>query len=122
MARTILLLLGIVLTGVGVLGFFNDPLLGIFEVDTLHNIVHLGSGVLALIFAGNIESSQLYGKIMAAVYGLMTLAGVLSADSEVLGMSMNTADNVLHLAFTLSFLYVGFAPEAQKLMMRPHHR
>ena len=42
---------------IGVLGFVpgittNGHLLGIFEVDTVHNVIHLTSGLLGLIFAG----------------------------------------------------------------------
>jgi hypothetical protein len=103
--------LGVVLIVIGVLGFFNQPLLmGLFMVDTMHNIIHILTGALALFFAMQGEKGvALYGKIFTIVYGLVTLLGLISQDGSILGMMMvNGADNVLHILLTLAFGYLGF--------------
>ncbi len=51
MAKTAAYIFGAVLAVVGVWGFVQNPVLDIFAVNTLHNIVHLASGVLLLAVA-----------------------------------------------------------------------
>jgi hypothetical protein len=111
MAKTIVMVLGVVFVLVGVLGFFNDPVLGIFEVDMVHNIVHLASGLLALFAASMGESSaRTFAKIFGVVYALVAILGlVMGTDDKLLGlMEINSADNWLHVALALVFLLVGF--------------
>ena len=104
---------GYVFVAVGVLGFVpgvttaDGQLLGIFQVDTTQNIVHLLSGVLALVAAsGAGTNARLYFQVFGAVYALVTVLGFLSG--SVLGMATNGADNVLHLVIAAAALYVGF--------------
>ena len=52
--RTLAKVFGVVFVLVGILGFVpgitsGGHLLGIFEVDTTHNIIHLISGILAFV-------------------------------------------------------------------------
>jgi hypothetical protein len=102
-------ILGLVLTIVGIAGFFvAGNLLG-FEVDTTHNIVHLLSGLVAL-FA--FSSSQLYSRwyliVFGLVYGLVTVIG-FTMGGDILGLfHVNAADNYLHLAIAAVCLIVGF--------------
>ena len=117
MVKNFVLALGAVFVLIGVLGFVpaltpNDQLLGIFAVDTVHNVVHLVSGLVAFgaVLAG---SARLYAQVFGVVYGLVTVLGFLGGDgTEILGLfHVNTADNFLHVAIALSALYVGFTPE-----------
>lgn len=104
---------GYVFVAVGVLGFVPGitssagNLLGIFQVDTLHNIVHLLTGVLALVVArGSGEGTRLYFQVFGVVYAIVTVLGFVGG--SVLGMQMNGADNVLHLVIAVVALYAGF--------------
>lgn len=110
MVQKLLFIVGVALLAMGIIGFFNDPLLGVFEVDTEHNIVHIVTGGLGIYFSRNLKNAQLYGKIMTAVYGLVTVLGFFSTH-HIFGMEINYADNLLHVALTLLFLYIGFAPK-----------
>lgn len=101
---------------VGLLGFVNDPVLGLFEVDTIHNLIHLGSGILgfALLSRGT-DGAVNYGRIMTVVYGLVTVlnfltpAGFIEPEGKMLGfITTNMADAYLHLFFTAVFAYLGF--------------
>lgn len=102
-------ILGLVLTLVGIAGFFSGGMLLGFEVDTTHNIVHLASGLVGL-FAFN--SSQLYSRwyliIFGLVYGLVTVVG-FTMGGDILGLfHVNDADNYLHLAIAAVCLVIGF--------------
>ena len=101
-------ILGLVLTIVGIAGFFTPGMLLEFQVDTTHNIVHIASGLVGL-FAYN--SSQLYSRwyliLFGLVYGAVTVLGFMGGD--ILGLFMvNMADNYLHLGISAACLIVGF--------------
>jgi hypothetical protein len=109
--------MGVILLVVGILGFIpgitrHGMLFGIFMVDALHNIVHLISGAvfLAVGLSENWDSAKKVTLLFAAIYGLVTLMGFISPNHVVLGMPMNMADNVLHLAITASALLFGLQP------------
>lgn len=105
MMKTSISVISIVLLVVGVLGFFSDPLLGIFAVDPLHNIVHLLTGVLGLLSL-SMDWDQMFAKVFGVVYAVVAVLGFWMGG--LLGMMMNTADNVLHLVLAAAFLCLGF--------------
>jgi hypothetical protein len=109
MTNKILMTLGVVLILVGILGFFNDPILGIFEVDTLHNIIHLASGILAVIFARNASQAMMFGKVFGIVYALVAIIGFVQSDTVLNLITVNMADNVLHVVLAIVFLWIGFS-------------
>lgn len=116
MVKKTVLALGAVLAVVGVLGFINvspivmdGKLLGIFAVDTNHNIVHVLSGVLAIVFAMRGESqAKLFAKVFGVVYGLVAVLGLVAGGVLSQLIAVNMADHVLHVVLALAFLYVGF--------------
>lgn len=110
MEKTIVTVLGIVFVAIGLLGFVNDPILGIFDVDTLHNIVHLLSGVLALGAVGmGMDAVRTYAKVLGVVYALVAVAGLLMSGDMILGLFVtNMADDLLHVVLAAVLLYAGF--------------
>lgn len=102
-------ILGIVLVLVGVAGFFVDGTLIVFQVDTIHNIVHLLSGVVAIAAASSGESySRMYLIVFGLVYGVVTVIGFVNG-GDILGLfQANDADNYLHAAIAVVSLGVGF--------------
>ncbi len=107
---------------VGILGFVpgitsNGHLLGIFEVDALHNVIHLLSGIVALVVAmGSMKWQKLYFQVFGVVYAVVTVVGFAMGGS-ILGLFMvNMADNVLHLAIALVSLWLGFAMKEKPMM------
>lgn len=105
---------GVVFVLIGILGFVpplvpNGRLLGIFEVDVLHNLIHLGSGIAALAMSGTEALAKLYFKIFAVIYGLVTLLGFFTPDTALLGIiAHNVADLLLHLVITAAAVYFGY--------------
>jgi len=91
-------LAGVVLVATGLLGFLGTPLVGaadgaLIPTDTLHNVVHLGTGLLALAIAfGTTGRTQvdavlgfgiLYVSIFAAVLVSPTLFGLFTVPANV---------------------------------------
>lgn len=116
MLRTMARVFGWVLLAIGILGFIpgitteDGHLLGIFEVDALHNIIHLVSGAAAL-WAGytSTAASRLYFQVFGVIYALITVLGFFAGDAPLLGIiAHNTADIYLHLLIALVALYLGF--------------
>ena len=121
MLKTVAKIFGIVLFMIGVLGFVpaltpNGHLLGIFHVDTLHNIIHLASGIIAL-FCGflSVRAAQLYFQIFGVVYGLVAVLGFVYMENDILGvLANNMADNLLHVVIAGSALALGFGSFGHK--------
>lgn len=115
-------LFGIIFIAVGILGFIpgitsNGHLLGIFEVDTLHNVIHLLSGIVALMCAGSAMKAKTYFKVFGIVYGLVTVLGFLQG-TTVLGLiGVNVADNLLHLVISVVALAIGFGGKKSSMPM-----
>jgi hypothetical protein len=105
---------GVVFVLVGILGFIpaftpDGHLLGIFEVNGVHNMIHLLSGVAALALSRTPKNARLYFQIFGIVYGLVTVLGVFYGDNDLLGVvGHNVADIFLHLIITAAALYFGF--------------
>ncbi len=112
------LLAGAALLVAGVAGFVVDAsfefgdgidggsLLG-FEVNGLHNLIHLGSGALLLVASPRRDTAKAVAIAFGATYGLVALIGLLDG-SDVLGLiPINSADNVLHVGLALIGLVAG---------------
>ena len=105
--------LGVILLLVGLLGFaMSSPLLGLFSVNPLHNVVHVVSGIVLLWagFAMGGEHAKTANMVFGAVYLLVAILGFLGVLDGILGpagMSM-LADNVLHLLIGVVTLGVAF--------------
>lgn len=124
MAKTFVTVLGVVFVLAGVAGFI-DPLspdgevFGLFfvgEPGTLHNLIHLLSGVVALAAVSTGEAAaRMYAQVFGVVYALVTILGFIVGEGEILGIvPVNQADNVLHLAIAAGLLYFGFSNEPTK--------
>lgn len=105
---------GAVFVLVGILGFIpaftpNGHLLGVFEVNGVHNMIHLLSGVAALVMSRTHSGARLYFQVFGIVYGLVTLLGLFYGDNDLLGIvAHNVADIFLHFIITAAALYFGF--------------
>jgi hypothetical protein len=106
---------GIVFIAIGILGFVpgittaDGRLLGIFQVDAIHNVVHLLSGIVALLMAA--KAPKTYFKVFGIVYLLVTILGFVQQDT-ILGLfTINMADNILHLVIAATALYIGFGKD-----------
>jgi hypothetical protein len=102
-----------VLVAIGIAGFFvtdigdfahhdtGDTLLG-FEVNTLHNLVHLGLGLIGLVAWTRRRSAIGFAALLAVAYGGAALYGVYALGEQWDVLSLNEADNWLHLALAVA--------------------
>ena len=113
------LLWGLVFIAVGILGFVDNPIVGtsegaIFHADTTHNAVHIGSGVLFLLFAVAAPGSVAgFLKIFGIIYLLIGVLGIFAMGTDgsgkVLGiLHVNNADNYLHIGLGAVIFLSGF--------------
>ena len=116
MGKTLAMVFGWIFVVVGVLGFFSNPIVGsapgaIFAADTIHNLVHLVSGIVFLWVAyGAPMKAGAVMKIFGVVYLLVALLGFLtiSGTGSLLGIMLtNAADNWLHLVLGIVILGAG---------------
>jgi len=117
-SKKLCLLWGVVFIAVGLLGFVNNPIIGIsenaiFHADTVHNIVHIVSGVLFLLVAlAAPASSRRFLILFGIVYFIIGIVGFVNMGStgmgEVLGfLHVNGADNYLHVGLGIIILLSG---------------
>ena len=112
MAKTVLYVFGAILVVVGLVGFVNDPVLGLFEVDTLHNLVHIVTGIVFLAVAAfAVGNASLTAKIFGVIYAVVAVLGFVMPGTLGTLMEVNMADHVLHAGLALVLLYVGFMGE-----------
>lgn len=114
MLKTLANVFGAVFLLIGVLGFVpgvttDGHLLGIFDVSTLHNIIHILSGVAAFALASSGEKgARTYFQVFGVIYGVVTIVGFIQGNTVLGLIGVNMADNLLHLTITAVALYAGF--------------
>ncbi|HEX8012596.1 MAG TPA: DUF4383 domain-containing protein [Casimicrobiaceae bacterium] len=118
--KQIAVIFGIVFVAVAVLGWVpavspGGKLLGIFEVNAAHNVVHLATGVLAIIVGVYDEkASRVFFQVFGVIYALVAVLGFFSGEQPLLGIvANNTADSVLHVVIAVVALYLGFGMKAK---------
>jgi hypothetical protein len=106
--KTWAMTIGVVLLLVGLLGFIMDsPLLGIFGVNTLHNIVHLLTGALFL-WAGMKGQAKTYNKWFGWVYLLVAVLGFFGLLTFLEVAGGNDYDNYLHVVIGLVSVLIAW--------------
>ncbi len=120
MTKTLAKVFGLVFLLVGLLGFVSNPIIGttgIFMTNSAHNIVHILIGLVLLLTAKREATAALWMKIIGAVYLLVALLGFFSNTGMVLGfISVNSADNWLHLVLAVVLLGVGLMAKKEGSM------
>ncbi|GLI27330.1 hypothetical protein ARHIZOSPH14_15720 [Agromyces rhizosphaerae] len=106
-------LLGFAVTGgVGLFATEGGLLLGIFEVNPLHNIAHILIGA-ALLIAGlaGVPAAKATNTTVGGAYLLLGIAGFFLAGTAANVLALNTADHFLHLASAIVLVGAGLGAE-----------
>lgn len=106
-------LLGFLVTaGVGFFATDGNLLLGIFEVNPFHNVVHLLIGA-ALLIGGlsSVPAAKATNVTIAAAYLLVGIVGLFITDTAFNILALNAADHVLHVASAALLFAVGLGAE-----------
>jgi uncharacterized membrane protein HdeD (DUF308 family) len=117
--RLVAQILGAVLVLVGLIGFVNDPVLGVFDVNLLHNVVHLLSGgvLLAAAFMDGGRNARLTNMVLGVVYLVVAAATWIGPLRNV--FALNMADAGLHVLIAVVLLGVAFAMKGETRVARP---
>lgn len=111
---TVYLLVGlagfVVTSGVGFAATEGTNLL-LFEVNPLHNIVHLGVGAALLLASRTVAAARGVNVTIGAVYLLVGVLGLFLIGTGANIIALNGADNVLHLASAILLLGVGLGAD-----------
>jgi len=84
----------------------NAELLGLFKVSWLHNLVHLGFGLVGLSLARTWSGARMYLIGGGVVYLVLWLLGVFGAANWI---PANNPDDWLHLLLGVSLIGLGVA-------------
>ncbi|WP_028280495.1 DUF4383 domain-containing protein [Arthrobacter sp. H5] len=120
--RLLATVFGAVYLLVGILGFFVTAGVGffategnvliVFEVNPLHNVIHLAIGA-ALLLGGlnSVAAAKGVNTTVGAVYLLVGILGLFLVGTSLNIIALNGADNVLHLASAVLLLGVGLSQD-----------
>jgi Domain of unknown function (DUF4383) len=115
------LIIGAVYLLVGIVGFFvtgfddffghdtNETIVG-FEVNPFHNVVHILIGAAGLALARTLAGARTYGWLLAVGYGATFVYGLFAVGQTWDFLSLNWADNWLHLVSALAGLAIALGP------------
>ena len=89
-------------------------LLGLLPVNVLHNLFHLGSGLIALGASRTFSAARMFSRGLAVVYGLLTVMGLIPGLNTTFGLiPIYGADVVYHALLAAAAAYFGFAAPAR---------
>lgn len=122
--QTVALAFGVIYVVVGILGFIGPlignsgsfitisqdrhTLLGIADINLLHNIVHLVIGVAGLAAASTVTNARMYCQVFGVVLMLVGVIGIFA--SNLFGvLPLGGLDIAIHLLSGAVLAYFGFA-------------
>ena len=129
MIRTFALIFGIVYVLLGILGFvpglndmyhenlkpimvdsFYGRLLSLFPVNLMHNIVHIAIGAWGILaWRTGVGASRTFGKVLAIVYGLLAVLGLIPQTNTLFGLAPIFGHDIwLHALSAIVAGYFGF--------------
>ena len=120
MVTTYARVFGVLFVLVGILGFVpqaapDGMLLGLFAVNTMHNVVHILLGLWGLMAGGTASGAVSYFKGIAVIYALLAVLGLIPATNDLFGLAPMHGNNVwLHGALALVSAFLGFGGSARR--------
>jgi len=116
--QMVALLFGAIYLAAGVLGFLpflggsvtmtNSKLLGLFNINLLHNLVHIVIGIAGLAAAASLANSRRFCQVVGVILMLLGVLGVFVANPLGL-LYIGGLDIALHLVTGAVLAYFGFA-------------
>lgn len=115
MVKLAAILFGLLFLTIGIMGFIpdftpNNKLFNLFMVNFWHNIVHIATGVIALMCGlTSTAASKIFFILFGLIYAAVAVLGFMQGEGMLLGfIAINTPDNWLHVAVAIISLYLGF--------------
>jgi hypothetical protein len=101
---------GAVFLLIGVAGFFlptTGPVHDLLHLTTLHNAIHLATGVIFLAVSGSFQWSKIVSIVFGIVYAAVAVLGLFSTDIFGL-LTITPTIEVIHFIAAILALFVGF--------------
>lgn len=107
--KTYAMVIGAVLVLVGLIGFFNAPIFGVFGVNTAQNLLHLVGGAL-MLWAGSKGNAKTANTWLGYISAVVAVLGFVPGAKELLAsiFAINMAITWLHAAIAVVSLGVAF--------------
>ncbi len=116
--QMVALVFGAIYLAVGILGFLpflggsitltNTKLLGLFNINLLHNLVHVVIGIAGLAAVTSIPNARRFCQVVGVILLLLGVLGVVVANPLGL-LYIGGLDIALHLVTGAVLAYFGFA-------------
>ena len=87
----------------------DENLLG-FMINPAHNVVHILIGAVGLALSRTLAGARTYGWLLAVGYAAAFVYGLIATDKDWDFLSLNWADNFLHLATAVVGLVIALLP------------
>ncbi|HEX2087049.1 MAG TPA: DUF4383 domain-containing protein [Solirubrobacteraceae bacterium] len=98
-------------------GIDGDKLI-VFEVNGIHNLVHIASGLVLLAAAAKRVSAKTVALLFGIVYGAVALIGLIDGETVLGLLPVNPADNVLHIALAAVGILAAIASDTDDRELR----
>jgi len=119
--QALALAFGVIYLLVGIVGFFitgfsdffahnTEEKLLIFEINGMHNVVHIVVGLAGIALSRTLAGARTYGWLLAIGYGAAFVYGLVAIGKDWDFLSINGADNVLHLLTAVVGLAMALGP------------
>ncbi len=101
--------------------FLKGSLLGIFPVNILHTLVHLGVGIWGIVAYRSFASSRVFARAIAIIFGVLFVMGIIPVLRTAFGLiPLYGSDVVLHLGTALLGGYFGWVVPAEDTIIVRH--
>jgi hypothetical protein len=93
-------------------GTDGGALLGLFQVNVLHNVVHLAIG--GVMIAAGLRGdgpARTVNRAVGVLYLVLFVAGLLIVGTSLNLVALNMNDNILHLVLGVALVGVGFGAD-----------
>ncbi len=93
-------------------GTTGGALLGLFQVNVLHNLVHLAIGavMIAAALRGD-RPARSANRVFGVLYLVLFVAGLFLVGTPLNLVALNGSDNILHLVLGVVLASVGFGAD-----------
>lgn len=98
-------------------------LLGLFAVNWIHNLVHLGIGIAGLASSQTLNDARKFARGLAVFYGGLAVMGLIPGLNSTFGLIPLFGHDVwLHAGTAAIAAYFGFGQRVEKIEIRERYR
>lgn len=98
-------------------------LLGLFPVNWLHNVVHVGVGIAGVAATRSISNARVFARGLAWFYGALAVMGIFPVLNITFGLiPLFSHDIWLHAGTAAVAAYYGYGRRAEAVETAPEYR